>query len=395
METQLKFIKSFLGINYYCSMDAQAVFEAFEAHCNFRKETAGQFQSAFLTDVFKHYPDSKIFVISDLLENLAVLFQINGAVVLLGPFVQSSIDMDKCSAVLGENEALILEYRYYRSNVAFCELPTILRAIISLTQANGIPCDEHDICFLNTSYSQKDSSIHTSTEALAAIGMDIQVSNRYHCEERFMEFISRGMAQEAIHTANELLSVSYEGVHLSYFSPDAARSIMRTLVRIAAFRSGLAPLVIDTISQEYAQKLANDHIGREAVSTWLFQMIRDICREIRKNNILHYSPITQKVLFMVAHTPADNYSISEIAQALHISESTLAHTLKKETGFSLNQIVQQERCRLSAKLLSSSNRKIQDISIEVGYSDANYFTKIFKKHYNLTPAEYRQKYTYR
>ena len=40
-------------------------------------------------------------------------------------------------------------------------------------------------------------------------------------------------------------------------------------------------------------------------------------------------------------------------------------------------------------LLETTELRISDISEEVGFSDANYFTRIFKKYAGLSPAKYR------
>ena len=42
-------------------------------------------------------------------------------------------------------------------------------------------------------------------------------------------------------------------------------------------------------------------------------------------------------------------------------------------------------------MLTGSDASVQQISAYVGYLDNNYFVKVFKKQYGMTPTEYRAK----
>ena len=54
--------------------------------------------------------------------------------------------------------------------------------------------------------------------------------------------------------------------------------------------------------------------------------------------------------------------------------------------------IHQKRIEKAAHLLTSTAHSIQDIALKVGYNDINYFTRKFKKHFQMTPSVYRQKY---
>jgi YesN/AraC family two-component response regulator len=42
------------------------------------------------------------------------------------------------------------------------------------------------------------------------------------------------------------------------------------------------------------------------------------------------------------------------------------------------------------KLLKTTNAKVYEISDKLGYKDVAHFTKLFKKHFGISPTEYRQ-----
>lgn len=83
-------------------------------------------------------------------------------------------------------------------------------------------------------------------------------------------------------------------------------------------------------------------------------------------------------------------SIKFISDKLYISHSHLCVLFKKETGKTLNQYITEFRIEKARELLADSTVKLYYVAARVGYSDQNYFTKIFKKHTNMTPSEYRE-----
>lgn len=82
-------------------------------------------------------------------------------------------------------------------------------------------------------------------------------------------------------------------------------------------------------------------------------------------------------------------SMQEVARMMNYSEAYFCKLFKQ--CFSCNFTSYLVRIRMTAakKLLTQSMENIKDISEAVGYSDANYFAKVFKRNTGLTPTEYR------
>jgi two-component system response regulator YesN len=56
----------------------------------------------------------------------------------------------------------------------------------------------------------------------------------------------------------------------------------------------------------------------------------------------------------------------------------------------LTDYINKTRLENSKMLLKSSDLPISVVALNVGYTDPNYFVKLFKKQYGVTPSEYRQ-----
>ena len=92
----------------------------------------------------------------------------------------------------------------------------------------------------------------------------------------------------------------------------------------------------------------------------------------------------------------DNYSkkisIEDIAKRAHLSSSHLFAIFKKEMGVSPISFLNNHRMSIAAELLQGTTKSIIQIASEVGIDDSIYFNKMFKKHYQMSPTEYRNCY---
>ena len=86
----------------------------------------------------------------------------------------------------------------------------------------------------------------------------------------------------------------------------------------------------------------------------------------------------------------DHISNDDLAANASMSISHLSKVFKKETGGTMTEYIALMRCKKAAGLLKKTDLPVQEISSYVGYSDNNYFVKVFKKIYDLTPSEYRK-----
>jgi len=59
----------------------------------------------------------------------------------------------------------------------------------------------------------------------------------------------------------------------------------------------------------------------------------------------------------------------------------------------ISDYIQEQRMKKAKKLLHETNNMISAIAASVGYADANYFTRAFKRETGMTPKKYREQKT--
>lgn len=83
-------------------------------------------------------------------------------------------------------------------------------------------------------------------------------------------------------------------------------------------------------------------------------------------------------------------SLTQIAKQLNQPDYKICRIVKKYTGVTFKQLVQETRLNKTVDLLTKSDLSIADIMESVGYENITYFYKIFKEKYTMTPNEYRK-----
>jgi AraC family cel operon transcriptional repressor len=73
------------------------------------------------------------------------------------------------------------------------------------------------------------------------------------------------------------------------------------------------------------------------------------------------------------------------------TQEHLTRTLKKETGKTPTEYINQYRLKNIATALSSTNRDVTTLAYQSGYNNLSYFNALFKKAYGLSPRSYRNR----
>ncbi|MBC5649105.1 helix-turn-helix domain-containing protein [Christensenella tenuis] len=82
-------------------------------------------------------------------------------------------------------------------------------------------------------------------------------------------------------------------------------------------------------------------------------------------------------------------TLTVVSDKLNISPYYLSHIFKDEFGVNVIEYLNHTRIRNAKHLLSKSGLAVKDIALKTGFSDPNYFCRIFKKLTGLTPSAYR------
>ncbi len=103
--------------------------------------------------------------------------------------------------------------------------------------------------------------------------------------------------------------------------------------------------------------------------------------DIHKDAVLRY---------MVTQYVRPDLSMEVAVAELGINRAKINAILKKELGLTFVGYINKLRLTEAARLLSEKESSVAEIAYLVGYSNASYFTTVFKKEYGCTPGEFRK-----
>ena len=85
----------------------------------------------------------------------------------------------------------------------------------------------------------------------------------------------------------------------------------------------------------------------------------------------------------------EDISLQDVAGSMNYSEAYFCKIFKQCFDKSFLVYLTDYRVEKAKVLLSDIKTNIKDVSVEVGYRDSNYFTRVFKRSTGVTPTEYR------
>jgi CheY-like chemotaxis protein len=84
-----------------------------------------------------------------------------------------------------------------------------------------------------------------------------------------------------------------------------------------------------------------------------------------------------------------DFSIERFCRELGMSQTNLYRKLQSLLGISGHQFIQDIRMKRAGQLLAGSPCAVHEIALRVGFADAKYFSKAFRKYYGVLPSAYR------
>jgi AraC-like DNA-binding protein len=109
---------------------------------------------------------------------------------------------------------------------------------------------------------------------------------------------------------------------------------------------------------------------------------------VEKNRPKHKSRISF-VADYIRKNLHEKLSVDSIAKLAYVSKSNFFKMFKDELGTSPNEFILQERISRAKELLAGNN-SIKETAYQTGFSDTNYFTRVFKQWVGVTPKNYQK-----
>ena len=131
---------------------------------------------------------------------------------------------------------------------------------------------------------------------------------------------------------------------------------------------------------------------RNQLSILLIYLFRDYLNDTGKLGLtVGQKKCVEGALEYIDGNFTQNISVDSIASNTGYCSLYFNRLFKLYTGQSIPQYVRNKRLELACRMLAQTDKSIEQICIDVGYSNIKYFYQIFKASKKMTPGEYRKK----
>ncbi|MEV5030247.1 response regulator [Paenibacillus sp. LPE1-1-1.1] len=128
-----------------------------------------------------------------------------------------------------------------------------------------------------------------------------------------------------------------------------------------------------------------------ALHNWITQSFAAL-RACMENETRNERELTvQRMKQFIRKHLVEDVSLQAIADHMYMHPVHVSRIFKLETGDNLSDYVLRLKMEQAAVMLANPALKSYEIASQLGYQNPNYFNKVFKKYYSLTPQEYRHK----
>lgn len=107
-----------------------------------------------------------------------------------------------------------------------------------------------------------------------------------------------------------------------------------------------------------------------------------------QNSANHYKPEVDRALGFIQENYTGKISLDTISREVNLSAGYLCRSFKAQVGMTITNYINQLRLEHARELLQKKEYSVKEAAYQAGFEDPLYFSRIFKKHYQVTPSEF-------
>lgn len=126
------------------------------------------------------------------------------------------------------------------------------------------------------------------------------------------------------------------------------------------------------------------------IGVWLVRTLEHLLDAIERAKTHDPGALVSTAVAHMKQNCAKNIHRDDVAVAAGVSPSHLSFLIRKETGSTFTELLNEMRVSRAADLLRQTDLSLSTVAMKCGFVDQSYFTKVFKRYRKQTPLKYRR-----
>lgn len=123
------------------------------------------------------------------------------------------------------------------------------------------------------------------------------------------------------------------------------------------------------------------HAKEKAANILNYILLEILSEESPRSNNEHID----RIIKHINENITKKLTLASISKEVNLSREYLCELFKKETGKNLTDYINARKIQIAKELIQSEKMSLAQVASYVGYSDYTYFSRLFKKYFDITP----------
>lgn len=237
-------------------------------------------------------------------------------------------------------------------------------------------------------YQREQQRAHAIHEIKLKTGYNLRQTYLQE-EPSLLAALRKGNLREARLRINRLLTaISYHAAGDFELTKSYFMELVTTMCRTAVEAGGDVGELLGT---NYSNVVKLSQVEtEEELAPWLHQTLERILISMQRQAKNSAPVLLSSALRYISEHFSEDITRDEVAAFVYMSRSHFSRSFRTHVGRTFVDYINQMRVDRAAELLIRTGKSLAQISLDVGFADQSYFTKVFKRYTGESPGSYRK-----
>ena len=109
----------------------------------------------------------------------------------------------------------------------------------------------------------------------------------------------------------------------------------------------------------------------------------------KQSDVYRYYDLIEPAIRKIRDNFEEEFTIDQLAEECKISKFHFCKIFKQVMGMGAISYLNEHRLKIAWAMLNNTNKRVQEVAVECGFTDVGYFCKLFKRKYGVSPSRTR------